>query len=352
MLLQRLREYADERLREGDEEAVMRDRHLDYFVALSERAYGERLAFEGTWAPVVAAEHDNIRAALDWARERRPEAEARLAGAVAPYWMRRGHAPEALDRLRRVLERYGQRDRIRARALTHRGELEDDLSHLGEALDLWRELGDAEGEALALESIGWGHDSAGDYADAQAAHEQSLDVRRRAGAPEHEGASSRAGLCHVLIALGEVGRAEAMAMELLRTAKPEASLMQQLGLHFLADCPLVAGDYVEAERRYLRALAYGRGAGLVGRCTDEVIGVAMSLAGQGDAARAVRLAAAAYAEQEAIGKGSDHWWSKMQEWFIGGARAQLSEDKLEQAERTGRETSFEAVLDELLGAPE
>ena len=351
-MLETIREYADERLREGDEEAVMRDRHLDYFVALSERAYGERLAFEGTWAPVVAAEHDNIRAALDWARERRQEAEARLAGAVAPYWMRRGHAPEALDRLRRVLERYGQRDRIRARALTHRGELEDDLSQLAEALDLWRELGDAEGEALALESIGWGHDSAGAYADAQAAHEQSLDVRRRASAPEHEGASSRAGLCHVLIALGEVGRAEAMAMELLRTAKPEASLMQQLGLHFLADCPLVAGDYVEAERRYLRALAYGRGAGLVGRCTDEVIGVAMSLAGQGDAARAVRLAAAAYAEQEAIGKGSDHWWSKMQEWFIGGARAQLSEDKLEQAERTGRETSFEAVLDELLGAPE
>ena len=361
-MLETIREYAGERLRDGDEEAVMRDRHLDYFVELSERAYGERLASESTWSPIMGAEHDNIRAALDWARDRRPEAEARLAGAaeaearlagaVAPYWMRRGRAPEALDRLRNVLERYERRDRIRARVLTHRGELEDDLSHLGEALDLWLELGDAEGEALALESIGWGHDSAGNYAAAQAAHEHSLDVRRQAGAPEHEGASSRAGLCHVLIASGEVERAEAMARELLRTAKPEASLMQQLGLHFLADCSLVAGDHVEAERRYFDALAYGRSAGLVGRCTDEVIGVAMSIAGQGDAARAVRLAAAAYAEQEAIGKGSDHWWSKMQEWFIGGARAQLLADELEQAERSGRETSFEAVLDELLRVPE
>jgi hypothetical protein len=126
--------------------------------------------------------------------------------------------------------------------------------------------------------------------------------------------------------------------------------MQQLALHFLADCPLVAGDYAEAERRYLRALGYARTAGLPGRATDEVLGVAMSLAGQGDSARAVRLAAAAYAEQEALGKESDHWWRTMQERLIGGARIQLTPDELEQADRVGRETPFDAVLDEVLGA--
>jgi hypothetical protein len=126
--------------------------------------------------------------------------------------------------------------------------------------------------------------------------------------------------------------------------------MHQLALHFLADCPLVAGDYAEAERRYLRALAYARTAGLPGRATDEVLGVAMSLAGQGDSACAVRLAAVAYAEQEALGKGSDHWWRTMQERLIGGARAGLASDELEQADRVGRETPFDVVLDELLRA--
>ena len=126
--------------------------------------------------------------------------------------------------------------------------------------------------------------------------------------------------------------------------------MHQLALHFLADCPLVAGDYAEAERRYHVALAYARTAGLPGRATDEVLGVAMSLAGQGDSARAVRLAAAAYAEQKALGKAADHWWRTMQERLIGGARTDLTRDELEQAERVGRETRFEAVLDELLGA--
>jgi hypothetical protein len=157
----------------------------------------------------------------------------------------------------------------------------------------------------------------------------------------------------VLVASGEVERAEAMAQELAAvTADSPASLMQQLALHFLADCPLVAGDYAEAERRYLKALTYARTAGLPGRATDEVLGVAMSLAGQGDSARAVRLAAAAYAEQEALGKGTDYWWKTMQERLIGGARIQLEPHELEQAELVGRETPFDAVLDELLGARE
>jgi hypothetical protein len=75
----------------------------------------------------------------------------------------------------------------------------------------------------------------------------------------------------------------------------------------------------------------------------------MSASGQGDAIRAVRLAAAAYAQADAIGKGSNHWWNKMQEWFIGGARAQLTPEELEAAERAGREANFDSVLDEVLG---
>jgi predicted ATPase/class 3 adenylate cyclase len=351
-MLETIREYAAERLGESADEEAIRERHFDHFLALCERAYeAQRLASESIWLPILDTEHHNVRAALDWARDSRPSAEAQLAGAVAPYWMLRGHAHEARERLAGALSRYEARDRIRARALTHRGELEDALPTLDEALRLWRELGDARGEALALEAIGWAHDAHGNYPAAQLAHEQSLAVRREAGAPELEGALARAGLCHVLVASGEIERAEAMAEELLEVAaKSEASLMQQLALHFLADCPLVSGDYREAERRYLRALAYARGAGLPGRCTDEVLGVAMSVAGQGDSARALRLATTAYAEQETLGKTSDHWWRTMQERLIGGARAQLPPEEVERAERAGREVSFDDVLDEVLEA--
>ncbi|MEX2623932.1 MAG: adenylate/guanylate cyclase domain-containing protein [Acidimicrobiia bacterium] len=349
-MLETIRQYSAERLGEREEEETIHERHLDHFLALAERAYEGRLGAESKWSPIVEAERDNIRSALDFAHVSNPQAEAQLAGAIAPYWMLRGHVLEALERLRSALRRYGTRDRIRARALTHLGELDNAIPTLEEALGLWRELDNAQGEALALEAAGWAHDHHGDYPAARVAHEQSLTVRQRIGASDVEGALARAGLCHVLVASGEIERAETMAQELLAVAtNSDAPLMQQLALHFLADCSLVAGDYTEAERRYLRALAYARTAGLVGRSTDEVLGVAMSLAGQGDAARAVRLAAAAYAEQAVLGKGTDKWWRTMQERHIGGARARLTRDEVEKAERAGTEASFDAVLDEVLG---
>jgi hypothetical protein len=159
-----------------------------------------------------------------------------------------------------------------------------------------------------------------------------------------------AGLCHLFVSSGQTEQAESMARELLdlgvRHSVPRA---EQLALHFLADCPLVYGDYPEAERRYLRALAHARASALPRRVVDELLGVAMSASGQGDAARAVRLAAAAYAEADVIGKGSDQWWNKMQEWFIGGARAQLAPEELKAAERAAQDAPFEAVLDEVFG---
>jgi hypothetical protein len=82
----------------------------------------------------------------------------------------------------------------------------------------------------------------------------------------------------------------------------------------------------------------------------ELLGIAMSAAGRGDDARAVRLAAAAYAQREALGqRGGVSFWSRLQERFIGGARAHLEPDEVEEAERAGGERPFDAVLDEVLG---
>ena len=128
-----------------------------------------------------------------------------------------------------------------------------------------------------------------------------------------------------------------------------ALALEELALHFLADCPLVDGDYAEADRRYLRALAYARDAGLVGRATDEVLGVAMARARLERSADALRLAACAHAKQIEIGKGTDAWWTSMQDRLLGLARTQLSDVDRENAESTGRETSFGSLTIELVG---
>jgi tetratricopeptide (TPR) repeat protein len=349
-MLETIGEYAAERLLEGEEQETIRKRHLDFFLALAERAYEERLASGSRWFLTFDAEHDNFRAALDWARISRPEAEAQLAGAVAYYWHLRGHAAEARERLAGALVRHASHDRIRARALTHLGDIVEELSYLREALGVWRELGDALGEPLALEAIGWARDNAGEYEAAKPAFEQSLALRSQAGGAEFEGWIALAGLCLLLVAQGEIEGAEVKAHELEQLgARYEAPRPRQLGLHFLADCPLVGGDYPQAERRYLRALAYARRSELVHSCPNELLGVAMSAAGQREDARAVRLAAAAYAQQELLGLGNNRWWSTMQEQLIGSARARLGPEQAEAAERVGREASFDAVLDEVLG---
>jgi predicted ATPase len=356
-MLETIREYADERLREGEEEWEIRERHFEHFLALAERAYGQRIS-ASAWFPIVDAEHDNFRAALDWAAAH-PVSEAQLAGAIAYYWLVRGHALEARERLAGALARYGGSDRVRARALAALGEVvgavgmdREALSYLNEARGLWRDHGDCLEEADALEIMGYCYVGLGELPQARLAFEESLALREAAGASDLEKAGSLAGLCQELVASGEVERAEPLAQELYDLgARHEARRTEHSGLHYLADCPLIRGDYAESEKRYIRALAHARRWGLLGMCTEELLGVAMSAAGRGDHTRAVRLAAAAYAEKDELGThGTTLFWTQLQEKFIGGARAQLGADGVQAAECAGTELPFGAVLDDVLAA--
>ena len=348
-MLDTLRAYAEERFTGSPDEAGVRDGHLRHYLDLADAWYEARFASESRLLPIVDAETDNVRAAFEWAVDRRRGDAVRLIGGIAPLWRISGRGIEATQKLATALDGYGAPDVGRARALMHLAEVDDDIPALEEALALWRDLGDAEGEADALETIGWAQDGLGDYGAAEAAYAESLAVRQRIRSPEVKALSARAGLCHCFVARGETSAAAALAAELLALAHAhDAVYMQQLALHFLADCPLIDGDWKEAEARYRVALAYARDAGLVGRATDEILGVAMALAGGGEHARALGLAAAAHAKQAEIGKGSDVWWSSMQSRLLGSARDALTPDERAAAERDGRDAGFDRIVDELL----
>jgi len=263
--------------------------------------------------------------------------------------MTRGRAIEAEEWLTDALAHYEERDSIRARALTHRAELDDDLGMLNRALALWRELGDGRGEGMVLESIGWAEDAHGNYTASQRAHERSIAVRERGGVPAIESGLARAGLCHVLVATGQAERAQETASQLLTISDPDDTpLMHELALHFLADVSLISGYYAEAEKRYIGALDFAQSKGLINRIIDEVVGVAMAIAGQGDAERAIRLASTAHAKAAELRREDDAWWKSMQERLLGAARSSLSADALAAAERYASDTPFESAVQELL----
>jgi non-specific serine/threonine protein kinase len=96
-LLETVRQYARERLLERGGADAVRDRHLEYFLRLAEEAEPRLHGREQhEWLARLEAEHDNLRAALEWSRAEGPHAESalRLAGALSWFWTMRGYLDE------------------------------------------------------------------------------------------------------------------------------------------------------------------------------------------------------------------------------------------------------------------
>ena len=95
-LLETIREYALERLEESAAVAA-REAHAAHYLALLQAAEPELFGPEqGAWLARLETEHDNLRAALAWALERRDASLAlQLSGAAVQFWWARGHRTEA-----------------------------------------------------------------------------------------------------------------------------------------------------------------------------------------------------------------------------------------------------------------
>ncbi|MFF0308232.1 BTAD domain-containing putative transcriptional regulator [Streptosporangium sp. NPDC004379] len=104
-MLETVRAYAAERLAESGEEPRVRLAHAVFFTELAE-ASDPALRDRGQAAALaaLAAEHDNLSAALRWAvEESRTVLALRLAGALGWYWWLRGHRAEGARRAREAV---------------------------------------------------------------------------------------------------------------------------------------------------------------------------------------------------------------------------------------------------------
>ena len=108
-MLEVVREYALDALAGSGEGEAARRNHAAYFLALGEEAEPHLQAGQSSeWLDRLEEEHDNLRAAMQWALEREVETAARLAGAIRTFWTVRGHLTEGSGRLRATLERAGR----------------------------------------------------------------------------------------------------------------------------------------------------------------------------------------------------------------------------------------------------
>jgi predicted ATPase/class 3 adenylate cyclase len=191
LMLETIREYALEALTTSGEAAVARQAHADYFLLLAEEA---EPALKGpllvSWLERLEREHDNLRAALQWALEGgRTEMALRLGTALERFWVVRGHRNEGLAFLERALAgSSGVATSVRAKALLAAARLAFVQSHYDrgevlaqESLALFRGLGDRRGIALSLDRLGMAAWRRGDFRTAGVLMEEDLALFKEVG---------------------------------------------------------------------------------------------------------------------------------------------------------------------------
>ena len=118
-LLETIRVYARQRLSELDDPDRVRDRHLEFHVGLAGRAHAGLTGGQPeSWMARLAADLDDLRAAMDWAAE-----SGNLRGLVdisepiVRFWFERGLSGAVHRRLHDAVEGPGARDDERVRGL-------------------------------------------------------------------------------------------------------------------------------------------------------------------------------------------------------------------------------------------
>jgi predicted ATPase/class 3 adenylate cyclase len=111
-MLATIREYATERLVERGVLDGVRQRHGQAYSAVVERCAPLLTTGQGSaWHDRLEADHDNLRAALDWAVEGgRTEVVLGIVAGLWRFWQARGHLHEARRRVERALVMSGVED--------------------------------------------------------------------------------------------------------------------------------------------------------------------------------------------------------------------------------------------------
>jgi len=191
-MLETIHEYALERLASGEDSEQVHQAHAEHFCRLALQAELHLTGPEQRrWLDLLQAEHDNMRAALNWAEKQNlGQLALRISGALWRFWIVRGFMVEGERKLQDVLAipSASERSADRAKVLNGLGTIKHELSHYGsarpileESLAIWREVGDKAGVATALNNLGWVAMFLGDYALCRSLSEEALAIHRESG---------------------------------------------------------------------------------------------------------------------------------------------------------------------------
>jgi len=188
-LLETVRHYASEKLKNAGETAGVREQHAQWYLALTEEAEPMlRGPEQSAWLKRLEGEYGNVRTALEWSVSGSTDREQalRLAGNLWRFWNVRGYLSEWGEWLARAMEVSPEAaPAVRAKALFGGGLLgflqrdgNRAASLLNQALGLYRELDDRQAVADCLRILAQVLWERADYAGARFYADESLKAYR------------------------------------------------------------------------------------------------------------------------------------------------------------------------------
>jgi tetratricopeptide (TPR) repeat protein len=359
LMLETIREYALEALEESGETEEVRDRHLDYFLALVEEAEPNLTgADQREWYDRLAVEHDNVGEALGYACDSGDgERALMLAGTIWRYWWNRGFTVESAHWYARAFA-VGDDASPTARArgvfgAAHiaeaRGDAEQARIDFEEAVRLLGEIGETRWLILALTHLAGAYRALGHPERAAGIHQEALALARQSGDVRGE-AVVKSNMAIFLFADGDEERAASLYADALEGHRSVGDVYgMALSLANLATVALRRGDVEHAARDFSESL---RLSSSIGDTHSLVVILALAVPvvlARGDASRSAQLCAAVGALCSAHGFELDQDDLRLLDDTVVAARKALGE-RFEDAWAAGEELELPAAVELVLQA--
>jgi predicted ATPase/class 3 adenylate cyclase/tetratricopeptide (TPR) repeat protein/DNA-binding CsgD family transcriptional regulator len=330
-LLETLRQYAAESLRDTGEESSVKARHLAWCTDLVQESAS---VLDGTSSvmPIqhllsLEAEHDNLRTALRWSLSPAAPTSAALAGqglagSVWLFWWMRTHLTEGRGWLESALAIPNADDEAgrhtRAKMLVGASFMEGTLRRHDRAAVLAQKaralLRPGEGATLvglSLTVSGLALEERGDMAGAAACYTESQTVQRRAGFSWTNG-WLLGHLGRVAMVTGDYERAATLLEESLRILEQYHDRQgASWSYQYLARVMERRGDHERATDLFEEALAAARDVGDRAGMAWSLGNLARTLRARGDDAQASQM----FEESLRLSRETGDWWGAA--WVLG-----------------------------------
>ncbi|HEY7881791.1 MAG TPA: tetratricopeptide repeat protein, partial [Streptosporangiaceae bacterium] len=400
-LLETVRRYAAGQLdAQGPAVAdTARTVHRDYYLALAEAAAPQLIAHDQMqWMDRLDAELGNLRAAIAFSlTQPDPEPGLRLAASLLVFWSARGHAAEAADALRALLDVPGAQRATLARAralaaaatlaeragsyaaaegycqealaiaapagedylvadllhqrawiLLHQGKPGDALPLIEQGQDLARRLGDPHLAARLHSARAYATNFQGDHAGAARDYLQSLQLYRQTGDQRAVG-QLLANLGNAELSAGDLDAARRHLAEALNIAR---ALNNRYGIPFAAS-NLGLAEYLcnslgAAEALFAETLDVAMRTGVKRHIAYALIGLALTSHGRADPGWSARLHGAADQALEDQGHALEPLEARLADVDRQRLRAAMGAEAFEAEYAAGRTLDLAQVAHEAL----